>query len=78
MDQNEQVKLVVSDAHGSMLATRLFFVFRDGRPGEESLEIRKNKLIYFDASDEYGRERSISMLPTKLDWIAARIPLWLH
>ncbi|WP_185732502.1 hypothetical protein [Burkholderia sp. Bp8963] len=36
-DQNEQVKFVVTDAHGSTLATRLFFVFWDGRPGEESL-----------------------------------------
>lgn len=78
VDQNEQVKLVVSNAHGSTLATRLFFVFWDGRPGEESTIIRKNKLIYFDASDEYDSERSISLPPTTLDWIAARIPIWLR
>ncbi|VWB92294.1 hypothetical protein BAR24066_04385 [Burkholderia arboris] len=77
-DQNEQVKLVVTDAHGSTLAIRLFSVFWDGRSGEESLTIRKEKLIYFDASDEYDSERSISMPPTTLDWVAARIPIWLR
>lgn len=77
-DPNEQVKLVVSDAYGSTLATRLFFVFWDGRPGEESISIRKNKLIYFDASDEDDSERSISLPPTTLDWVAARIPIRLR
>ncbi|WP_275921382.1 hypothetical protein [Burkholderia sola] len=77
-DQNEQVKLVVSDAHGSTLATRLFFVFWDGRPGEDSIIIRKNKLVYFDASDEDDSERSISLPPTTLDWITAKIPIWLR
>lgn len=77
-DQNEQVKLVVTDAHGSTLATRLFFVFWDGRPGEDSIKIRDGKLIYFDASDEYDSKRSISMPPTVIDWVAARIPIWLR
>ncbi len=77
-DQNEQVKLVVSDVHGSTLATRLFFVFWDGRPGEDSTIIRKNKLIYFDASDEDDSERSISLPPTTFDWVVARIPIWLR
>lgn len=77
-DQNEQVKLVVADAHGSTLATRLFFVFWDGRPGQESIKIRDNKLIYFDASDEYDSERSISLPPTTIDWITARLPAWLR
>ncbi|HHL4078365.1 MULTISPECIES: hypothetical protein [unclassified Burkholderia] len=70
--------LVVSDAYGSTLATRLFFVFWDGRPGEESISSRKNKLIYFDASDEDDSERSISLPPTTLDWVAARIPIRLR
>lgn len=78
VDQNEQIKIVVRDAYGSTLATRLFFVFGDGRPGEESIIIRRNELIYFDASDEDGSERSISLPPTTLDWIAARIPIWLR
>ncbi|RQV26341.1 hypothetical protein DF039_06435 [Burkholderia cenocepacia] len=77
-DQNEQVKLVVSDAHGSTLATRLFFVFWDGRPGEDSTIIRKNKLVYFDASDEDDSERSISLPPTTFDWVAAKFPIWLR
>ncbi len=77
-DQNEQVKLVVSEAHGSTLATRLFFVFWDGRPGEDSTIIRKNKLVYFDASDEDDSERSISLPPTTFDWVAAKFPIWLR
>ncbi|MEX3556726.1 MAG: hypothetical protein VB131_09545 [Burkholderia gladioli] len=77
-DQNEQVKIVVSDAHGSTLATRLFFVFWDGRPGAEPIEIRDGKLIYFDASYASDSTRSISMPPTTIDWIAARIPIRLR
>ncbi len=77
-DQNEQVKLIVTDGHGSTLASRLFFVFWDGRPQQDSIKIRGNKLIYFDASDENDGERAISMPPTKIDWVAARIPIWLH
>lgn len=77
-DQNEQVKIVVVDAHGSTLATRLFFVFWGGRPGYEPIEIRDGKLIYFDASDQYDSMRSISMPPTTMDWVAARIPPWLR
>lgn len=77
-DQNEQVKLVVSEAHGSTLATRLFLVFWDGRPGEDSTIIRKNKLVYFDASDEDDSERSISLPPTTFDWVAAKFPIWLR
>ncbi|EJH9638829.1 MULTISPECIES: hypothetical protein [Burkholderia] len=77
-NQNEQVKIVVADSHGSTLATRLFFVFWGGRPGAEPIEIRDGKLIYFDASDTYDSMRSISMPPTTIDWIAARTPIWLR
>lgn len=76
-DQNEQVKLIVSDAHGSILATRLFYVFSGGRPGHDAIEIRDGKLIYFDASDTSDSTRSISMPPTTFDWITARMPLRL-
>jgi len=75
---NEQVKLVVTDEHGATLATRLFFVFWGGRRGNEPIEIRDGKLIYFDAADEYDGTRSISMPPTAIDWIAAKIPIWLR
>ncbi|GLU30649.1 hypothetical protein WKR88_04250 [Trinickia caryophylli] len=77
-DQEEQVKITVADAHGSTLATRQFFIFWGARPGTEPIEIRDGKLIYFDASDEYDGERHISMPPTTIDWIAARIPVWLR
>jgi len=77
-DQNEQVKLVVTDAHGSVLASRLFFVFWDGRPGEDSIKIHDAKLIYFDAADEYDSKRTISMPPTIIDWVTARIPIRLR
>ncbi|MCW3696785.1 hypothetical protein [Burkholderia cenocepacia] len=76
--QNEQVKIVVADARGSALATRLFFVFWGGRPGAEPIEIRDGKLIYFDAADQYDGTRSISLPPTVIDWVTARIPFWLR
>lgn len=77
-DQNEKVRIVVADTHGSTLATRLFFVFWGGRPGNDPIEIRNGKLIYFDASDAHDSTRSISMPPTTIDWISARIPFWLR
>lgn len=77
-DQNEQIKIVVADAHGSTLATRLSFVFWGGRPGYEPIEVRDGKLIYFDASDQYDGVRSISLPPTTFDWVAAKIPIWLR
>ncbi|MBN3768221.1 hypothetical protein G3N93_01160 [Burkholderia sp. Se-20378] len=77
-DQNEQVKIVVADVHGSTLATRLFFVFWGGRPGNDPIEIHDGKLTYFDASDAYDSTRTISMPPTTMDWVAARIPLSLR
>ncbi|WP_230469064.1 MULTISPECIES: hypothetical protein [Burkholderia] len=77
-DQNEQVKIVVADARGSTLATRLSFVFWGGRPGHEPIEVRDGKLIYFDASDRYDGTRSIPMPPNTLDWVAARIPIRLR
>lgn len=55
-----------------------YFSFWGWPAGEESIIIRRNELIYFDASDEDGSERSISLPPTTLDWIAARIPIWLR
>ncbi|WP_232456758.1 hypothetical protein [Burkholderia ubonensis] len=77
-DQNEKVKIVVADAQGSTLATRQFFVFWGGRPGNDPIEIREGKLIYYDASDAYDSTRSISMPPTTLDWVTARIPFSLR
>ncbi|WP_244135760.1 hypothetical protein [Burkholderia seminalis] len=77
-NQNEQVKIVVANAHGSTLATRLFFVFWGGWPGAEPIEIRDGKLIYFDAADQYDSTRSISLPPTAIDWVTARIPFWLR
>lgn len=77
-DQNELVKIIVSDSHGTTLATRLFFVFWGGRPGNDPIEIRDGKLIYFDASDRYDSSRSVSMPPTAIDWITARLPIWLR
>ncbi|KVV16651.1 hypothetical protein WK78_36590 [Burkholderia cepacia] len=77
-DQNEQIKIVVADEHGSTLATRLFFVFWGGRPGNDPIEIHDGKLIYFDASDAYDSTRTISMPPTTIDWVAARIPISLR
>ncbi len=77
-DQHEQVKIVVADARGSTLATRLFFVFWGGRPGYDPIEIHDGKLIYFDASDAYDSTRTISMPPTTIDWVTARIPLSLR
>ncbi|PRG14078.1 hypothetical protein C6Q21_03405 [Burkholderia multivorans] len=77
-DQNEQVKITVSDANGSTLATRLFYVFWGGRPGYDPIEIHSGKLIYFDASDAYDSTRSISLPPTTFDWVAARMPVHLR
>ena len=71
-DGMEAVQLTVLNEHGALLARRRYKVFWDGKPGHEPIGIEKDKLTYYDDEDQDG-PRSVTMPPTWLDWIRARL-----
>jgi hypothetical protein len=71
-DSLDSVQLTITDAQGSLLAKKRYKVFWDGQPGHEPITIGKEKIIYQD--DEKQEDRTITMPPTFLDWIRARLP----
>ena len=73
-DGMDTVHLTVLSEQGALLARRRYKVFWDGEPGHEPIGIEKDKLTYYDDEDQDG-PRSITMPPTWLDWIRARLPL---
>lgn len=72
-DSFDTVKLTITNAQGEVVAKRRYKVFWDGVPGHEPLTIDKNRIIYQD--DEEQTDHTISMPPTTIEWIRARIPL---
>ncbi|MBA9897903.1 hypothetical protein D7207_11895 [Burkholderia cepacia] len=73
-DGMDNVRITVSDEHGEILAKRNYKVFWDGVPGHEPLVFEKDRIIYQD--DKEQADHSISIPPTKLDWIRARLPIF--
>jgi|GEM_PF-1177996 len=72
-DGMEAVQLTVLNEQGALLARRRYKVFWDGEPGHEPIGIETDKLTYYDDEDQ-DSPRSITMPPTWLDWIRARLP----
>ncbi|MET3135402.1 hypothetical protein AAKU55_005712 [Oxalobacteraceae bacterium GrIS 1.11] len=73
-DSMDKVQLTILNDQGELLAKRHYKVFWDGMPGHEPLTIGKNSIIYQD--DEKQQDYTITMPPTLLDWIRARVPLF--
>lgn len=73
-DGFDTVQLTVRDEHGVLLAKRRYKVFWEGMPGHEPIGVEKNRLTYYDDEDQ-DVLRSITMPPTVLDWIKARISI---
>lgn len=73
-DGLDAVQLTVRDEHGTLLVKRHYKIFWDGLPGHEPIGVEKNRLTYYDDEDQ-DEMRSITMPPTLLDWIKARISL---
>ncbi|UQP02915.1 hypothetical protein L0Z36_26220 [Burkholderia multivorans] len=72
-DSFDAVTLTITNEQGEVVAKRRYKVFWDGVPGHEPLTIDKNRIIYQD--DEEQTDHTISMPPTTIEWIRARIPL---
>ncbi|AHG38740.1 hypothetical protein N018_00205 [Pseudomonas syringae CC1557] len=72
-DGMERVRLTVFDDQGELLVRRYYKVFWDGQPGHEPLKISENSIIYQD--DKEQKDHAITMPPTRLEWIRARLPL---
>ncbi len=71
----DRVQLTVTDEQGSVLARRYYKILLDDTLGHRPLEINQNSINYFDDSDSYSEQGTISMPPTIRDWIGARVPI---
>ncbi len=71
----DRVQLTVRDGHGSVLARRYYKILLGDTLGHKPLQINQNSIHYFDDSDSYAEQGTISIPPTIHDWIGARIPI---
>jgi hypothetical protein len=71
-DHDEMRMQILSDK-GDLLAQRKFYVDWNGGGGIE-LEYGDDYLIYPDITRPNDYKRKVSMPPTRLDWIRARLP----
>ncbi len=74
-DGFDRVQLVVADEQGSVLARRYYKVLLGDTLGHRPLQMNKNSINYFDDSNSYAEQGTISIPPTIHDWIGARIPI---
>lgn len=72
-DGMDTVQLTVLNEQGELLAKRHYKVFWDAQPGHEPIGVEKDRLTYYDDEDQNG-PHTITMPPTWLDWIRARLP----
>ncbi|UZJ60831.1 hypothetical protein OKW98_03560 [Pseudomonas sp. KU26590] len=73
-DGLDAVQLTIIDDKGDELAKRSYKVSWDTQPGHEPLTTEKDSITYQD--DEDQRSYIISMPPTLIDRIQARVPLF--
>ena len=71
----DRVQLVVTDEQGSVLARRYYKVLLGDTLGHRPLQINQDSINYFDDSNSYAEQGTISIPPTVHDWIGARIPI---
>ncbi|WP_024696454.1 hypothetical protein [Pseudomonas avellanae] len=72
-DGMERIRLTIFDDQGELLARRYYKVFWDGQPGHEPLKVSENSITYQD--DKEQTDYTITVPPTRLEWIRARLPL---
>ena len=71
----DRVQLIVTDEQGSVLARRYYKILLGDTLGHRPLQINQNSISYFDDSNSYAEQGTISIPPTIHDWIGARIPI---
>ncbi|AYR22823.1 hypothetical protein [Herbaspirillum rubrisubalbicans] len=69
-----KIRLQVFDRSGDLVAQRYFSYYLNSAT-ERDLAEGTDSIIYFDSARESPMQ-SISMPPTKWDWISARLPLF--
>lgn len=72
---DDRVQLEIFNDNGELLAKRHFTVHWDGG-FHEPIKIQQGHIIYFDASEENDYKKTLSVPPTSIDWIRARLPLF--
>lgn len=75
MQSDDVIKLQVFDEKGDLVAMRHFVVNWIDSKLERGVEYHPDHITYYDESLDYDYKKNISMPPTTLDWIRARIPL---
>ena len=73
-DEYYEIRLQILNEKGELLALRHFAAHNGSSPKRLQIEYHPNHLVYYDDSDD-DYEKTLSMPPTTLDWIRARIPL---
>jgi hypothetical protein len=71
---HDEIRMQIFSENGSLLAQRRFIVDWPDN-GLRELSYGGDHLIYIDRSRPNDYKRKVSMPPTKLDWIRARLPL---
>lgn len=75
IQSNDAIELQVFDEKGELAAMRHFVVNWNESKLERGVEYHPDHITYYDESLQYDYKKTISMPPTTLDWIRARIPL---
>jgi hypothetical protein len=70
---HDEIRMQIFSENGTLLAVRKFYVNWGAGPIE--LTYHDDHLIYADPTRPNDYERKVSMPPTWLDWIRARVPL---
>jgi hypothetical protein len=70
-------RLQVFNEQGELVAVRYYKVFWGGVPGHEPIKVHQDSITYHDDDyDAYFKHGHITMPPTFIDWIRARVPLF--
>lgn len=75
IQNNDEIRLQVFNEKGDLLALRHFVVDWDTNSSSRGIHYHPNHLAYVDESLQSDFNKTITMPPTALDWIRARIPL---
>lgn len=73
---NDEIRLQVFNENGDLLALRHFVVNWNENNFPRKIEYRPDRIIYYDGSLESDYKKAVSMPPTALDWVRARIPFF--
>jgi hypothetical protein len=71
----DRVRLEVLNEQGELMIKRYYSVFWDGQSGHEPIAVHQDSISYVD--DAYdGNPQTITIPPTYLDWLRARVALF--